>query len=74
MTGFPGKETVEKLKQEYPAGTRVRLIRMDDPQSPPVGTLGMVRGVDSIGSLLMHWDNGCGLNVAYGADLVEKVE
>ena len=26
-----------------------------------------------IGNLLMHWDNGSGLNVVYGADEVEKI-
>jgi hypothetical protein len=29
--GFPSKETVQRLREEYPPGTRVELIRMDDP-------------------------------------------
>ena len=65
---FPSREIVE-----YPAGTRVELVRMDDAQAPPVGTKGTVKGVDDTGSLLMRWDNGSGLNVVYGEDIVRKV-
>ena len=67
------RETVERLRREYPAGTRVELVRMDDVQAPPIGTLGTVLGVDDTGSLLMRWDNGSGLNVVYGEDLVRKL-
>ena len=70
---FPNKETVERIRTQYPAGTRVRLVRMDDVQAPPEGTLGTVTGVDDTGSLLMSWDNGSGLNVGYGEDIVAKV-
>lgn len=69
---FPSKETVERIRREYPAGTQVALVFMDDSQSPPVGTRGTVIGVDDVGSLLMKWDNGCGLNAAYG-DKVRKI-
>ena len=58
------RETVERLRQEYPVGCRVELVRMDDVQAPPVGTRGTVRGVDDIGSIMVAWDNGCGLSVA----------
>jgi len=34
---FPSREQVERIKREYPAGCKVRLVHMDDPQSPPVG-------------------------------------
>ena len=70
---FPSKEIVEGIRRENPAGTRVELVRMDDPQAPPIGTLGTVLGVDDAGSLLMRWDNGSGLNVVYGEDIVRKV-
>ena len=70
---FPTRETVERVRREYPAGTRVELIQMDDLQAPPPGTQGIVIGVDDTGSLLMRWDNGSGLNVVYGEDLVRKV-
>ncbi len=70
---FPSRETVERIRSQYPKGTRVELIQMDDVQAPPVGTLGTVLGVDDTGSLLMRWDNGSGLNVVYGEDVVRKV-
>lgn len=73
MNGFPSRETVERVRRQYPSGTRVELVRMDDIQAPPVGTLGTVLGVDDTGSLLMKWDNGSGLNVVYGDDIVRKV-
>lgn len=43
---FPSKEVVERIRSEYPAGTRVELVRVDDPQAPPVGTKGTVKGVE----------------------------
>ena len=65
---LPSKETVERVRKEYPVGTRVELVRMDNPQAPPVGTKGTVRGVDDIGSIMVAWDNGCGLSVTYNED------
>ena len=47
---FPKKEIVERIRKEYPKGTRVRLIKMDDMQAPPLGTEGTVIGVDDTGS------------------------
>ena len=70
---FPDKKTVERIRKEYPAGTRVVLEQMDDCQAPPPGTMGTVIGVDDTGSLLMRWDNGSGLNVVYGEDRVSKM-
>ena len=70
---FPSRETVEHVRRDYPAGTRVELLRMDDVQAPPIGTQGTVLGVDDTGSLLMRWDNGSALNVVYGEDLVKKL-
>ncbi len=70
---FPNKATVEMLRSRYPAGTRVELVQMDDAQAPPAGTLGTVWGVDDTGSIMVHWDNGSGLNVVYGIDVCQKV-
>ena len=71
---FPSRAAVEKLKQQYPVGTRIVLRKMEDFQAPPVGTKGTVQGVDDIGSLVVKWDNGCGLNVVYGVDEVEILD
>ena len=70
---FPSEEEIRNLREHYPAGARVELLQMDDPQAPPVGTKGTVIGVDDTGSLLVNWDNGSGLNVIYGEDVVRKV-
>lgn len=64
---------LKNLRTAYPPGTRVKLIKMDDEQAPPKGTLGTVRGVDDAGSIMISWDNGSGLNVVYGEDIIEKV-
>lgn len=50
---FPNKEMLEFLRREYPSGTRVILVRMDDSQAPPLGTKGTVTGVDDMGSILV---------------------
>ena len=67
-------EQLKRLRETYPAGTRVELVQMDDQQAPPTGTMGTVTGVDDTGSLLVDWDNGSGLNVIWGVDVVRKVE
>lgn len=65
---FPSKETVERVRSQYPAGMRVELVQMDDEQAPPVGTKGTVWGVDDTASIMVHWDNASGLRVVYGED------
>lgn len=73
MNGFPKREVVERIRKEYPIGCRVELVAMNDIQAPPIGTKGTVRGVDDIGSIMVHWDNGSSLNVVYGEDICRKV-
>ena len=65
---FPTKEQVERIKAKYPIGTRVQLVRMDDPQAPPVGTKGVIQGVDDIGSVLVEWASGSRLSLIVGED------
>ena len=67
------KAALEGLRRRYKPSTRVELLRMDDVQAPPIGTKGTVLGVDDIGSIMVAWDNGSGLSVAYGADLCRVV-
>lgn len=64
---------VKTLKKLYPNGTRVKLLEMEDPFAPPIGTLGTVISVDDIGSILVSWDNGQSLNVLYGIDKIMKL-
>ena len=70
---YADRETLERLRNEYPRGSRVVIEKMDDPQAPPPGTMGTVTGVDDAGSILVSWDNGSGLNVVYGEDRVRKM-
>lgn len=70
----PTSEEISRLKKEYPAGTRIRLLKMEDAYTKiPLGTLGTVTGVDDIGTIHCQWDNGSSLGVAYGEDECEKV-
>lgn len=67
------RETINRLREDFPVNTRVELVMMDDFQAPPVGMLGTVVGVDAVGTIHVNWDNGCGLGVAYGVDVCRKV-
>lgn len=70
MMGFPSRDVVESLREKYPKGTRVELLWMEDDYAPPIGTKGTVQGVDDAGSIMVRWDSGSGLSVAYGVDRV----
>lgn len=59
---------LDRLRKQYPVGSRVKLTQMDDPQAPPIGTMGTVIGVDDIGSIMVSWDNGSSLSIVYGED------
>lgn len=67
------KERVAQLRNQYPKGTKIELLEMDDVQAPPVGTVGIVQGVDDLGSLLVRWENGSSLSVIDGVDRVKKI-
>lgn len=60
------------LRAEYPVGTEVILDEMDDIQAPPVGTIGVVKHVDDIGTIHVRWKNGSSLGIAYGKDKCHK--
>jgi hypothetical protein len=67
------RETLCSLRTEYPAGTKIKLVSMCDPQAPPVGCIGTVRGVDDTGTILVSWETGSSLGVLFGIDTVEKI-
>ena len=74
MNKFPSKETVERLRNEYPVGTRVELVWMNDPYSKlRPGDKGTVDFVDDAGTIFCTWDRGSSLGVVYGEDLVKKL-
>lgn len=70
---FASKTVVDGLRRDYPVGTRIELLEMDDPQAPAIGTQGTVTGVDDTGSIMVRWDTGSSLNVVYGIDRARKV-
>ena len=67
------KEALQALRAQYPSGTRIEFVRMDDCYAPPIGTKGTVTGVDDIGSIMVRWDNGSSSSLAYGVDICRKV-
>ena len=67
------RATVGMLRINYPKGTRVELMKMDDIQAPPIGTQGTVTGVDDIGTIMVDWDNGSKLGVVLGEDICRKI-
>lgn len=74
MTNIPSSVIVNRLRKEYPKGTRVELVHMDDPYTKlQPGDQGTVNHVDDIGTIFVRWDNGSGLGVAYGKDRIKKV-
>ena len=74
MNQFPSREIVERLRKNYPKGTAVELVRMNDEHAPPPGTRGTVMSVDDIGTVHVQWNNGSSLGVAYGEDECKTVQ
>ena len=74
MLGFPNSEVVERLRKEYPEGTRLSLISMDDPYSKLIpGDRGTVKHIDDGGTIHMSWDKGGSLGLVYGEDSFRKL-
>ena len=69
MSNLPSKDTVERLRRQYPPGSRVELVRMNDPYTKlQPSDRGTVEFVDDIGSIFCIWDCGTRLGVVYGED------
>lgn len=66
---LPAKEEIEAIKQKYVKGSKIKLIKMYDPFSPPpTNTIGIVEFVDDIGQIHCNWDNGSTLALVVGID------
>lgn len=64
----------EKCKNQYPPGTRIILLKMDnDPHPIESGTRGTVMYVDDIGTLHCTFDNGRSIGVIAGEDSIRKL-
>lgn len=63
-------EVVAQRINDYPKGTKVRLIEFyaapgehDENLNVSPGTIGEVRMVDSFGTVHTNWENGCSLGL-----------
>ncbi len=74
MNRFPSNQTVQSLRTQYPKGTRVELVQMNDPYSKlKPKDKGTVDFVDDAGTIFCTWDSGSNLGVVYGEDRVKKL-
>lgn len=71
---FPSRETVEKIREQYPESTKVELVSMNDPyRDMPPGLKGTVKSVDDTGTVFIRWENGSSLGAVYGEDEIRKL-
>lgn len=72
---FPSREQVQRIREQYPKGTRVELLHMSDPYNRSLhpGSLGTVDFVDDVGTVFVNWDCGSGLGVVIGVDEVQII-
>lgn len=69
-----GYKNIENIKKKYVARTKIKLIKMNDKQAVPAGTIGVVDFVDDIGTIHMKWENGSTLGLVVGEDEFEIIE
>jgi hypothetical protein len=68
-------EKLKQLREYYKPGTRVALVRMDDPYSKlKPGDKGTVSCVDDTGTVFVNWDCGSSLGAVYGVDEIRKLD
>jgi hypothetical protein len=68
-------EMLKQLKEYYKPGTKVELIRMNDPyRKMPPGLRGEVIFVDDAGTVHCFWSNGSTLGVVFNEDECRKIE
>ena len=72
MFGVTQKE-VKRLRQQYPKGTRLKLISMEDPHGVPEGTVGAVDFIDDAGQIQMKWETGSCLALIPGVDQFQRI-
>lgn len=71
---YLSNEIVIARKREYPPGTRVELVYVDDPfASLTSGEQGTVLWVDDIATIHVEWDCGSSLGITYYEDLCKKI-
>lgn len=72
---FPSREQVQRIREQYPKGTRVELLHMSDPYNTKLvpGSKGTVVHVDDVGTVFCKWDCGRGLGFVVGEDEVRII-
>ena len=65
---FVDSREVQRIKDQYPVGTRIVVDYMDDPRPIAPGTKGTVRVVDDMGTVHCDFDNGRRLGLIPGED------
>ena len=73
---LPLKKSVELefYKKAYPAGTRIKVIRMYDPYPVPDGSIAVVDHVDDDPQIHCTFDNGRYTAVKPGYDVFRKIK
>ncbi|MBQ8236793.1 MAG: DUF4314 domain-containing protein [Oscillospiraceae bacterium] len=66
-------EEIRQIKENYPPGTRLQLIQMEDQWAVPSGTRGTVDFVDDQGQINPKWDNGRSLAIVPQVDQFRKL-
>jgi len=67
-------ETVQAIREAYPPGTQVRLIRMEGEADMPRGLAGTVDHVDDAAGVHVRWENGSSLALLPDTDFFQTVE
>ena len=73
---LPSRDDIQRIRERYAAGSRVELIRMNDPynRSLKPGCEGTVVDVDDMGTVFVKWDCGRGLGVVLGEDEIRVLD
>ncbi len=66
---------LEQLRKNFPIGTRIELISMDDPYTKLVpGDQGVLTHIDDIGTAFVAWNNGSSLGLVFREDYAVRIE
>ena len=64
---------IAEIRLNYPPGTRIELIHMEDNWPVPAGSCGIVEHVDDAGQIHMKWDNGRTLAIVPQVDKFRRL-